>query len=479
MKIHNIRFGLATNSSSTHSLIYMNDDINLKDEHCENGDFGWQYFTATSQEVKNKYLFSYLHDALNRTVPEVVIRALAKEWLPNLDMNYSYTYDYGIDHQSQHVLPLDASTNFIHEEFFEDFRDFILNEKLAILGGNDNDEETHPSLDDGELVNLKIPQDDNSKNWYARKDYLNNSWTLFNKLSGTKVRFSFDKNATDVVKSTCPELIDLSITDWCPFGCTFCYKNSTLDGKHADFDLIKTMVANFAKMQVFEVAIGGGEPTMHPKFKEILHEFKRNNIVANFTTKNLAWLKSEDRERILNNCGGFAYSASSASDVKDLAALARVYDIENYRYSVHIVDTTVDSYNEIEKILLECYNSGIRATLLGFKTNGRGQTYIDNMPAYRRKKPVSIFNIIDKLQANHKLPSISVDTLFIQNYENELKERKIPGVLYYKNEGHFSCYVDAVSGKLGPSSYCPSEEMVKIDWKKETIESFLEQYARY
>ena len=100
------------------------------------------------------------------------------------------------------------------------------------------------------------------------------------------------------------------------------------------------------------------------------------------------------------------------------------------------------------------------------------------MPAHRRKKPVSIFNIIDKLQAKHKLPSISVDTLFIQNYENELKERKIPGVLYYKNEGHFSCYVDAVSGKMGPSSYCPPEEMVEIDWQ-DSPEPFLEQYARY
>jgi hypothetical protein len=43
MKIHNVRMGFATNSSSTHSIIFMPNKFGIVDELADE-DFGWQYF---------------------------------------------------------------------------------------------------------------------------------------------------------------------------------------------------------------------------------------------------------------------------------------------------------------------------------------------------------------------------------------------------------------------------------------------------
>ena len=61
MKIHNIRFEHACNSSSTHSIVLLRpdklggvtDDISYYNEAPE---FGWDYFTAASEEAKKNYM---------------------------------------------------------------------------------------------------------------------------------------------------------------------------------------------------------------------------------------------------------------------------------------------------------------------------------------------------------------------------------------------------------------------------------------
>ena len=61
MNISSIRFGFATNSSSTHSLVFLPQDKKVKDDMCGEGfgDFGWQNFTVISDKEKLHYLTYY------------------------------------------------------------------------------------------------------------------------------------------------------------------------------------------------------------------------------------------------------------------------------------------------------------------------------------------------------------------------------------------------------------------------------------
>src|SRR5690348_9592321 len=66
-----------------------------------------------------------------------------------------------------------------------------------------------------------------------------------------------------------PELIDISITNWCDKGCPFCYRKSTPKGCHMSVADYTAVIKQAAAMDVLQVAIGGGNPTQHPEFQQI------------------------------------------------------------------------------------------------------------------------------------------------------------------------------------------------------------------
>ena len=83
--------------------------------------------------------------------------------------------------------------------------------------------------------------------------------------------------------SPVPETIDVSITDWCNFGCSYCYQSSTKNRKHAGKNLIDQIFDSLSDAP-YQIAIGGGEPTAHPDFPEILANVRQRGSVPNYTT---------------------------------------------------------------------------------------------------------------------------------------------------------------------------------------------------
>lgn len=107
-----------------------------------------------------------------------------------------------------------------------------------------------------------------------------------------------------VIPSPSPELIDVSITDRCGFGCSYCYQDSTPKGEHARADLIPTLIKGFDHAP-YQIAIGGGEPTGHPDFTSILRETKKLGTVPNYTTAGHNF-KNEIIDATNRDCGGVA-----------------------------------------------------------------------------------------------------------------------------------------------------------------------------
>lgn len=465
MFLDNVRFGFATNSSSTHSIIITKKQVSddLEDY------FGWDYFTASSQQAKRQYLAGILRYHLEPLVGRIITHDLILYWL-DVDI-FNESLCIGIDHQSMPCLPRLWEGHGLDLDFFNDYKDFLLNEHVVIIGGNDNDDEKHP-LEKGNRSFVLPLFYEESGVIVARKDVKYNYWSLYNRRTGTKIRLALDKKQPAITKGFAPELVDLKITDYCPKKCAFCYQNSTVNGLHGNMDYITSVLDCLSQHHVFEVAIGGGEPIDHPQFIEILQKCKYYHIVPNFTTKNITWL-SDDKKRqaILENIGGFSYSIDCDRDVRKLGFLLEQYGIDKHRIQVQIVEGVLSEYL-FTKVLEECSYHNITLTILGFKTTGRGDSFL-------QKHNINTFNwfdLVKKMQKKGHYVSIGIDTVIAQKYSDELKNQGINGLFYTKKEGQFSCYIDGVTQQIGPCSYEPHNMK---NFNKTCFNDFLDYFSEF
>lgn len=112
-----------------------------------------------------------------------------------------------------------------------------------------------------------------------------------------------------------PEFMDVKITSYCEGGCPYCYQNSTSRDKHKTGLVAKFngYFSQFSENQLpFQLAFGGGEPTSHPEFADLMRASNALGMVPNYTTNGM-WALTERRDEIISatveHCGGVAVSA--------------------------------------------------------------------------------------------------------------------------------------------------------------------------
>lgn len=448
MKLQNFRYGFATNSSSTHSIIYVDPEhpmaSQIRPDWSGDAYFGWENFTLVKKDAKLQYLGQIIKEQVGGWMG-----VAAATYLLGIEV------DKGghIDHQSLFGMPLERTpytdTLEISRDFVQEFVDWVLQDDVVILGGNDNSE-GHPLFDvknENKISPMDVMREIGYGNAIARKD--GSFWTLFNPSNGNKGTFSFVDGSAPTRPKT-PELVDIKITDYCPFGCAFCYMGSTTEGSHAEAKYLFDLLRRLSNMDVLEVALGGGEPTLHPHFVQILRRARECNIVPNFTTKNLGWLQGDEAEEILDLCGSFAYSVGSVKEMEKFVEACK----NTYQGTVHYVmgSTPLDEFEEILKMAQETYR---KVTLLGYKTTGRGDQF----------KPHDHKGWVDVVAKGMDdwMPSIGIDTVLASDYEEEIQATLgTPKWLYYTQEGWRSMYVDAVAQKAGPSSFCDEIHMREV-----------------
>jgi hypothetical protein len=270
--------------------------------------------------------------------------------------------------------------------------------------------------------------------WRARVD--RNALVLFNRANGDKLRFVIGR----YTKAKRPELVDIKITDYCAFGCPFCYQGSTIQGKHATTENLFKIVAMLKKAKVLEVAIGGGEPTDHPDFPLFLGLLRDNGIVANFTTKSLGYVKRNWPHLDALGVGAFAYSCESAKDVH--SAAKSLAGVPRNRVNLHYVMGLEDEAGFVA-FMRAAHDEGFRVTLLGYKTVGRGAEVIPN----DYSQWIELVNILVYLG---QAPTMSIDTPLAAQYADLLP---VPGYAFHTKEGYISAYIDAVQMGMSASSF--------------------------
>ncbi len=449
MRILNVRRGFACNSSSSHSLIFRKGALGPDDlaGHAL-GEFGWQSFTLTSPEAKDVYWKTQLLEALKRFVPRkadadpyeerVELLKLGAEWGITAEHLDNY-----VDHQSVFALPSNFTGTELLKRFVTEFYEKIFSRpNLVVLGGNDGGDRVPTILRDdvsaGYLLSVAQARYQRSASGtYLREEYLRGRddkthFVLFNDHNGDKFRVTFDDN--EPKRGPAPELVDVKVTDFCDFGCSYCYQGSTMKGKHAAVERVFEVLKACAAMRVFEVAFGGGEPTSHPDFLLMLRHAKQLGITPNFTTRNVPWVKEHWKEL----CEVTRAIAVSVDTAEEAAAAEAVWSAAPHGgqpdLQLQVVVGGVDT-KTLQAIYKSLHHS--RIMLLGWKATHRGAT----------AKP----KVCDWQSVVNKNWPLRCDTAFVDQNLAALSDADPVSV--GAPEGTFSCYIDAVKGKMGASSY--------------------------
>jgi len=449
--VENIRYGLATNSSSTHSIIH---NTQLSDKDLVGYEYGWENFTLASREEKKKYLLQQLRLTIGK---EKELLFLSNE----LDWGAEEFLEGYIDHESVLTFPKDIYGE-LNIKFFKEYYNYLLDNSFVILGGDNNSDDGHPNQDDDDGL---LPVYNFYRNDIAYKN--GNYWIVQN--STRKLRINFTQNP---IKADTPELLDVKLTNRCLTNCAYCYQDSTKDGLHGDTNYIKAIIEDTYSKQV-EFALGGGEPTDHPDFVKILNYIKRNKNIANFTTKSLTWFNNPEIVAAVNeSVSGIAYSPDTINHMKQFieAHDKHVPKIAIYFHIIPELLTRTDLKAILDYIQevnswqgnKHSRNNRIKLTMLGYKQIGRAT------------KPITkILDLIEFLQTYSNI-QIGIDTKIAQDYANQLAT--VSNRLYTTHEGEFSMYIDAVTQKAYKSSYDLDHP---VDTVKKTSDSWDGKSKRY
>lgn len=469
MKIYNIRYGFATNSSSSHSVVLMDpNDHSHKYYHDGSQEYGWEHFICTTVKEKMDYLGQMVYANIKNTykMPDEIAVGATRSMMELIGVYDSViNLDGYVDHQSLWSFPYDADwgKNTLDVEFLKELASYLKQDGVVVLGGNDNEETSWPQTaiksppTDG--LDFMTIYNDNKAIKHATQGY----WTLFSRKTGDKIRFSFSEiNDVNAEKGSVPELVDLKITDYCAYGCPYCYQGSTRKGQDAPLNTISNMAHALQALGTFEVAIGGGEPTTHKNFEHILKMFKDRDIVPNFSTRNVEWIQ-QNRQVIHDYVGGIGYSVDSPVH---LAETLQSFGPSLRKVMVQVVvgSTTIEELKEIMDI---CKGNGTKVLLLGWKSTNRGMNPVNIVFGNDELLP-----LLDSYLAHNDMhnydywngPRLSVDTCLVADKQIAAWLEQHSDKLYFTTvEGAHSMYIDAVAMRMGASSYVPEDEMVALD----------------
>ena len=466
IRVKNFRKGLATNSSSTHSIIYKKEGEVFNDLNI----FGVNYFDrfteniAATREAKIKYIFHCIwhNDELVRIMslyyPEM------KEYYPLAKAGKKAWENGDYDVFGEHCrgsIGYDKDTMFSVDYL----RHIIDSEDLVIVGGSDEADfvydttEGHDHAPDGsDIYNWGNPAGEENKpvkNYYVA---YGDSWMegRFRYSNAGRLRF-MTEDGEPIPQY--PELIDLHITNKCEHGCPFCYMNSNNNQVHAVFNELQSFVNQLHTKTEF--SIGGGNVLLYPQLEELLRFMRERGHIVNVTinVKDCDKVMNDENMRniFINYVNGVGVSVFNMDDVKKFEEFNKFfYDIakekaekkgtgylENLKYvTMHIIpeylgfDKTMEIMNYIRQ------GRYIRVLFLGYKETGRG------VNCEHHKFSDQELNKIFK-----DIYTISIDTCFARTYRKYVKSHFSTKYTLTENEGEYSMYVDGLTMNAYKSSY--------------------------
>jgi organic radical activating enzyme len=277
------------------------------------------------------------------------------------------------------------------------------------------------------------------------------------------------------MKSGFPYLVDCKITDFCPFGCPFCYQSSTKKGKGADDSFLTYYLPTILRdSNVLEINFGGGEPTLYTmkygKFSSVANAFKAKHFRVGVTTKNYKWHTQPDFTHAIQHIDSVAISINNMDDLEKSYALEDAIHYPTRTYAQLIFG--LSPWEEFRKLFNEIHENGNyrNITLLGFKDFG----FSENQKAH--EYPENWIEEIKKFTAKYGT-NLGVDSVMVNKYRNELIDVGVKPYYLVGREGDSSCFIDAVKQQVYPSSFAKGHGGLPISSKTKPQE-FLDIFAQ-
>lgn len=272
---------------------------------------------------------------------------------------------------------------------------------------------------------------------YKNGNYIVQMWE-----DGSKVRY----NDLDFFEAERPESMDLKITNKC-YGngnglCAMCHECSSPDGKHGN---ILNLPFLDTLLPYTEIAIGGGNPLLHPDLVQFLKGLKARKLIANMTVnqwtfmQSLDYLKSLVDEKLIYGVG------VSLTDPNDKFIEA----IKEFPNAVIHVINGITSREHMQKLA----NNGLKILILGYKEFGRGNEFYADSGAEINILKREMYDALPNIINDGWFKCVSFDNLAIKQLDPKrlMSEDEWQG-FYMGDDGQFTMYVDAVNREYAMSS---------------------------
>lgn len=159
---------------------------------------------------------------------------------------------------------------------------------------------------------------------------------IFNTKTGAFVRMENDGEQEPFWCKDGPELIDLSITNYCGRECDFCYRQSNRNGTHMQMSDLENIICQAKNVGVLQIALGGGNPNQQPRFVEVLRLIRSSGIVPSYTTNGMG-LTDDILKATAEYCGAMAISLYPPYSVEQYSALVDRIASFDIKLNMHVI----------------------------------------------------------------------------------------------------------------------------------------------
>ena len=279
---------------------------------------------------------------------------------------------------------------------------------------------------------------------------------MFDRSSGAFIRVG-QTEALPFYNIKTPELLDISITNYCEKGCEFCYRSSNKNGKHMDLIEYTRLVKEAQQAGVIQIALGGGNPNQHPDFIDILKITRKHLIIPSYTT-NGQGMTDEIYKATKKYCGALA--VSWYPPYIDAINVIKVSNQNSIKINIHFVL----SQNTIKDAILLLRNKSILEKI-------NALIFLTYKPVHSSSKIClvgnSLFNeFLDEIKES-KSCKIGFDSCMI-SYLTQLNELIKTETIDFCEAGRFSAFISEES-IMYPCSFMCDIPLIGIDLRNTSI----------
>lgn len=240
-----------------------------------------------------------------------------------------------------------------------------------------------------------------------------------------------------------PESIDLKITNKCELNCPFCHENSSISGSHGDIFRICSLLRPLPPG--VEIAIGGGNPMLHPELETFLRWLQQQGLIANITINSRQLISYQNKlytyrkEKLIHGLG-ISFDNKHPIDLSKFIDSNTVFHLIAGYHSVNDLTYLMNKYDTIKVLIL------------GYKQFKRGTEFFnknkENICNNLRELEVRIAELLYNTNLLISFDNLALEQLNINNkLAKEYWEQH-----YMGDDGRFTMYIDGVDETYAISS---------------------------